>query len=136
MGKDIHKTSHIDQYIGRQIMYWRKERGMSRKNLAEILGITHQQLQKYEAGANRIASSRLKLLADILKCPVEVFFPAIGDKMAQGMVENATEGFVAEPGELLDITDAAIAKKFAQLKSPKVKKVLSDLLETLKGEGC
>ncbi|NDE18860.1 MAG: XRE family transcriptional regulator [Alphaproteobacteria bacterium] len=65
----VRKTSQlnaIDKFIGYKIYSLRLEKGLSRQQLSKVIGITHQQLQKYENGSNRISASKLALIAKAL----------------------------------------------------------------------
>ena len=66
----------IDVYVGGQIRTRRLLLGMNQEELAQRLGLTFQQVQKYESGANRVSASRLWEIAAILKMPIGYFFPA------------------------------------------------------------
>ena len=79
----------VDLHVGIRIRMRRKEMGVSQERLAEALGITFQQVQKYERGFNRISSSRLFEFAKVLDVPVEHFF----DGMAP-----STSGAKRKPG--------------------------------------
>ena len=68
------KADQIDLVVGAHLRLIRKARGMSQEQLAEKLGISFQQIQKYERGANRISASRLKHAADALRVSVAEFF--------------------------------------------------------------
>lgn len=67
------KTRQIDIELGKSIISQRLACGFSRKDLAEAIGLTHQQLQKYEKGINRISVARLYDIAAVLKVPVTEF---------------------------------------------------------------
>ena len=64
----------IDVYVGNRVRVRRKTLGMTQHGLAELLGITFQQIQKYEKGTNRIGASRLQRISEILRVPVGFFF--------------------------------------------------------------
>lgn len=66
----------IDAYVGRRIRVRRKQRGLTQTALAKHIGVTFQQVQKYEHGTNRVASARLAAIAAVLEVPVGFFFPA------------------------------------------------------------
>ena len=70
----------IDVYVGGQIRTRRLLLGMNQEELAQSLGLTFQQVQKYESGANRVSASRLWEIAAVLKMPIGDFFPADGDQ--------------------------------------------------------
>ena len=65
----------IDSLVGTRILALRTGAGMSQAQLAKRLGISFQQIQKYEVGANRVSASRLHQLAAIFDAPIETFFP-------------------------------------------------------------
>jgi transcriptional regulator with XRE-family HTH domain len=64
----------IDKHVGSRVRMRRKMLAMSQQKLADALGLTFQQVQKYERGANRMGASRLQQMSDILQVPVEFFF--------------------------------------------------------------
>jgi transcriptional regulator with XRE-family HTH domain len=70
-------THPIDKLVGARIRQRRRERGMSQMLIAEKIGLTFQQIQKYERGGNRVSASKLYQIAQVLETPVEWFFPAI-----------------------------------------------------------
>jgi transcriptional regulator with XRE-family HTH domain len=78
--------SQIDNFIGNKIFQLRLGMGLSRQQLAEIIGVTHQQLQKYEKGINRISVGRLALIAKALSKEMRYFyedFDEVKDKVEQ-----------------------------------------------------
>ena len=82
--KMTRKTQDIDKVIGRNIQELRSRRNMSQKDVAESLGITFQQIQKYESGKNRISCSRLYHLSRVLQAPYECFFTGHSHKIEAG----------------------------------------------------
>ena len=64
----------VDKHVGSRVRMARKMLGMSQEKLAEGLGLTFQQVQKYESGTNRIGASRLQHISHILQIPVPLFF--------------------------------------------------------------
>ena len=72
--KSAKRPSAIDVTVGRNVRIWRMARGLSQAQLANRLGVTFQQVQKYEVGANRIGTGRLVKLAAILGVPVAALF--------------------------------------------------------------
>ncbi|MDB2415245.1 helix-turn-helix domain-containing protein [Rickettsiales bacterium] len=73
-------TERIDTIIGMKIHELRISMGLSRQQLSEKIGVTHQQLQKYEKGVNRISAGRLAAIAHALKKPVSFFFDGIDEE--------------------------------------------------------
>ena len=74
--------SPTDQHVGSRLRMRRKMLGMSQERLAEALGITYQQVQKSEKGANRIGASRLQQISHILQVPVAFFFEGAPNALA------------------------------------------------------
>src|SRR6516225_7382445 len=72
----------IDQHVGRRVRMRRKMLAMSQEKLAAALGLSFQQVQKYEKGANRIGASRLQQMSHILQVPVEFFFEGAPNALA------------------------------------------------------
>lgn len=73
----------VDTYVGLQIRMRRKALGWTQKELADAMGLSFQQVQKYEVGANRIAASTLARCATALSCQPGDFFPGTGDVHAE-----------------------------------------------------
>ena len=67
----------VDQFVGNKIYSLRLAKGLSRQQLASVIGVTHQQLQKYEKGANRISVGRLVLIAKALEKEVKYFYEGL-----------------------------------------------------------
>jgi transcriptional regulator with XRE-family HTH domain len=89
------KPNPIDIHVGSRIRLRRNMLGMSQEKLGENLGITFQQIQKYEKGQNRIASGRLQQIAQFFEVPMSALF---GESEPQGQDEMFP--FLAEPGAI------------------------------------
>lgn len=87
----------IDVAVGARIRLLRKVRGVSQQALAEAAGVTFQQIQKYERGANRVSASMLSRIADALDTPVGEMF---GDHSASGGALDEVAELLSEPGAL------------------------------------
>ena len=72
-----HRLHPIDVHVGKRLRVWRTMRGMSLTTLGESVGLTYQQVQKYEHGANRISASRLYQFASLLDVPIGYFFEEV-----------------------------------------------------------
>jgi transcriptional regulator with XRE-family HTH domain len=73
----------IDQFIGEKIYSLRLAKGLSRQQLSEVIGVTHQQLQKYEKGSNRISVGRLVLIAKALEKDIIYFYEGLESKESE-----------------------------------------------------
>ena len=90
----------IDVHVGERLRMWRTERKISRITLGEALGLTDQQIGKYETGINRIGASRLQRICTVLEIPVSYLFEgALGSPPAEGgMPQDVTDFMESEEG--------------------------------------
>lgn len=116
MGKK--SPQQTDVVVGHNVRFWRLERKMSQTDLANALGLTFQQVQKYENGANRVGASRLMQIAEALNIPIHVFFEGAGNEQTE--VESPIK-FVADQQALrlvrafADIGDATLRRSVVTL---------------------
>lgn len=118
----------IDVFAGEQLKKRRKELGMSQKVLADMLGVTFQQVQKYEKGLNRIGASRLYDLCESLKTKPSYFFKEI----SYDIEENPSILSVAEGSDDNSVLISLI-KMFESIDDNK-KKIILDLLKSLSSD--
>ena len=118
----------VDIHAGARLRTRRKEMGMSQTKLADAIGLTFQQVQKYEKGSNRMGSSRLMQLANVLKVPVTFFFEnAPGQPKPSGKAPSAT--YVSE---FLATSDGqALARAFMRIKNVQVRRDITKLVADL-----
>jgi transcriptional regulator with XRE-family HTH domain len=123
----------IDKHVGSRVRMRRMMIGMSQEKLGEKLGITFQQIQKYEKGTNRIGASRLQQIATVLSVPVSFFFEGapVTDN-AGGLSESASPAYVSE--FLASSDGLALTKAFMKVKDPKVRRRIVDLVEAMVAE--
>jgi transcriptional regulator with XRE-family HTH domain len=119
------RVEQVDKVVGQNIRIFRTAKGMSQTELGDAIGVTFQQVQKYESGANRVSSSRLSMIAKTLNTPVSTFF----DNSAKG-----ADGPVSGPM----VTDLLIApyavkmlRAFAKLPSDGLRRSILALTETI-----
>src|ERR1700757_279903 len=95
------KPNPIDVHVGSRVRLRRHMLGLSQEKLGEAIGLTFQQVQKYERGANRIGASRLLELSRVLDVPVSFFFddmdPVRAPAIPAGFAEPAAEAFDSDP---------------------------------------
>jgi transcriptional regulator with XRE-family HTH domain len=82
------KPNPVDVHVGARVRLRRTLLGMSQEKLGEAIGLTFQQVQKYERGANRIGASRLWDLSRVLDCPMSFFFEEMDDETASSSPRN------------------------------------------------
>lgn len=119
-------ANRTDKHVGARVRMRRMMLGLSQEKLGDALGLTFQQVQKYEKGTNRIGASRLQQLSDILKVPVAFFF--------EGLPTNnmATDTGVQSLQQHLATTDGlALTKAFAAITDSNIRKKIVDLVEQI-----
>ena len=122
-----------DKYVGSRVRMRRLMLSMSQEKLGEKLGLTFQQVQKYEKGTNRIGASRLQHIAQILKVPVAFFFEGVSGKQSEdGLSKAAVADYVSD---FLSSSDGlALTKAFTNIKDSKLRRRVVDLVEEIAGE--
>ena len=131
------KPNPIDVQVGSRVRLRRNMLGLSQEKLGEAIGLTFQQVQKYERGANRIGASRLHELSRVLDVPVSFFFddmdPVRAPAIPGGFAEPAAEAFESDPlrrPETVELVDAYFA-----IEDAAVRRRLLDLAKALAAEG-
>lgn len=128
------KPNPIDIHVGSRIRLRRNMLGLSQERLGEQLGITFQQIQKYEKGTNRVGASRLQEISSILEAPVGYFFEdAPGGTPASGFAEDNQTTYVVD--FLSSSEGLQLNRAFARIEDPKVRRKIIDLVRTLADEG-
>jgi transcriptional regulator with XRE-family HTH domain len=117
----------VDRHVGARVRARRVLVGMSQEKLGTSLGLTFQQVQKYEKGTNRIGASRLSQISKILTVPVAYFFEgAPMDSGVGGFAETEQSEFVAD---ILATPDGvSLAKAFSRIKDAKVRRKIVELV--------
>ncbi len=129
------KPNPIDTHVGSRVRLRRMMLGMSQERLGEQLGITFQQIQKYEKGTNRIGASRLQHISSVLQVPVSFFFEdAPGPSMQKNgsFVESPNTGYIAE--FLSSSEGLQLNRAFARISEPKIRRRVVELVRALAGE--
>lgn len=129
------KPNPVDAHVGSRVRLRRMLLGMSQERLGESMGLTFQQVQKYEKGVNRIGASRLFQIAKILDVPVQFFFeeaPQADASSPTGMAEPESESFILE--FLNSREGLELNRAFVKISDPKVRKSVVDLVRSLGAE--
>src|SRR5215510_1960577 len=124
----------VDKHLGSRVRMRRMMLGMSQEKLGDGLGLTFQQVQKYEKGANRIGASRLQHISDILQIPVPFFFEGAPHLPGQpeGIGAAPLPTYVSE--FLATIDGLALTKAFMQIKEPSLRRRIVELVEAIAGD--
>lgn len=128
----MRSADEIDAHVGNRLRERRNALGLSQGQVAERLGLTFQQVQKYEKGQNRIGAGRLYRIATILAVPVGYFFDGIEDADFAGLdgapcPERDLDSFAASA------EGRALAAAFHRIEDEATRRQLVDLVETLAG---
>jgi transcriptional regulator with XRE-family HTH domain len=134
------QPSSVDAHVGSRVRLRRMLIGMSQEKLGELLGLTFQQVQKYEKGANRIGASRLYEISHILGVPVSYFFDDV--PLSEGATRRAghtptTTDVDAGPYMMEFVSSAEgfqLVRAFTKITDPRVRKRMLELVKSLTGE--
>jgi transcriptional regulator with XRE-family HTH domain len=123
-------TNSIDKHVGARVRMRRMMLKMSQTSLGNALGVTFQQVQKYEKGTNRIGAGRLQQIAGLLQVPIEFFFEgAPATAASSGRNREVTPDYVSE---FLATRDGlALTKAFVHIKRPAIRHRLVQLAQEL-----
>lgn len=123
----------IDIHVGKRVRLRRTLLGMSQEKLGEAIGLTFQQIQKYERGTNRIGSSRLYQLAQVLDIPVSYFFDDmptdIAGRHAPGLAEGGPPSFEGDP--MVKRETLELVRAYYRITEPNVRKRLFELVKAI-----
>jgi len=122
----------VDVHVGSKIRSRRRALGISLETLGQQLGITFQQIQKYERGANRVSASRLQNIASALGVPVRYFFE---DMPSEQMTSEATQTTAFDLPEFVQFVSSVegqqLNRAFVKIADPKVRKRIVALIKTV-----
>jgi len=127
--------NQTDLHVGARVRVRRMQLGVSQTGLGDRVGVTFQQIQKYEKGSNRISASRLYQISRILNVPVQYFFDDVpdGDRHPTNSGNGGRERGATH--EIIDFISSAeglqLNKAFAEIGDPVVRRKLVELLKTL-----
>jgi transcriptional regulator with XRE-family HTH domain len=132
MAVEMKKPNPIDIHVGSRVRLRRTMLGMSQEKLGESLGITFQQIQKYEKGANRIGASRLQEIANVLNTPVSFFFddaPSGQKTHGGGFSDSDSANYVVN--FLSSSEGLQLNRAFVKIKDPKVRRKIVEMVRAL-----
>ena len=123
-------TGSIDKEVGSRVRMRRMSIGMSQEKLGDMLGLTFQQVQKYEKGMNRISVARLIEITKILGVDVHFFLDGVtSTKSASGFAEDTPPTYVAD---MMSTPEGLqLVRNFTGIKNPKVRKSIVQLVASL-----
>ncbi|MDH3473391.1 MAG: helix-turn-helix domain-containing protein [Rhodospirillales bacterium] len=139
-GRRLGSPNPIDVHVGSRVRLRRTLLGMSQEKLGEAIGLTFQQVQKYERGSNRIGASRLFDLARVLDVPVGFFF----DDMSEDVAARSPGQAKGKPAEPVGIQPNPMAKRetlelvraYYKISDSSVRKRLFEMVKALGANGA
>jgi transcriptional regulator with XRE-family HTH domain len=138
--KGSRRANPIDMHVGTRVRLRRMLLGMSQEKLGERLGLTFQQVQKYEKGVNRIGASRLYELGRVLGVSVSYFYDEAPESMSPMAATQSEAGFAEMPAEnyasdfLSSREGLELNKAFARITDAKVRRTIVELVRSLANE--
>ena len=123
----------VDVHVGRRVRVRRTLLGLSQEKLGEALGLTFQQVQKYECGANRISASRLYQIGHLLDVPVSYFFEELpGPKTLQAAeIQRPETTEKSEQDPLIKRETLELVRAYYRISNPKARRHLFELTKAL-----
>ncbi len=121
----------IDRHVGDRVRMRRMTQGMSQKSLGDALGLTFQQIQKYEKGINRIGASRLQHIASIQQVPISFFFEGVPGP-SYALDEARSSAYVSD---FLATSDGLeLTKAYMSIQNVKLRRSIVGLVKEIAGE--
>jgi transcriptional regulator with XRE-family HTH domain len=127
------QANAIDVHVGRQIRARRAQIGMSQEKLGDELGLTFQQIQKYERGANRIAAGRLFEFAHVLGCSILYFYQGVIDELS-GAPLGFAEDAAPPPSPPGSSEAAELSAAFGRIRDAKLRKRILEMVKAIAAE--
>jgi transcriptional regulator with XRE-family HTH domain len=125
----LHTPHPVDVHVGSRIRLRRRLLGLSQEKLAEALGLTFQQVQKYERGSNRVSASKLYEISRTLQTPVTFFYEGLPDSESGAPIMRSG---VSPASDLLLTSDGpSLAAAFSRIRSEEARRKLLDLIKIL-----
>jgi transcriptional regulator with XRE-family HTH domain len=128
----------IDVHVGSRVRMRRMLVGLSQEKLGDRLGLTFQQVQKYEKGSNRVSASRLYQMAQILSVPVQFFFDDLPETAKGTFASSPGFSEAAQETLIMDFINSSeglqLNKAFAEIPSPVVRRKVVELVKAMAGQ--
>ena len=118
----------VDRHVGSRVRMRRIMLGMSQEKLGEGLGLTFQQIQKYEKGTNRIGASRIQQISEILQVPVSFLFEG-SPGISTGFDAAPSPAYVAD--FLATSEGLALVRAFTRVPNMKLRRAIVDMVELI-----
>lgn len=127
----------VDTHVGKRIRVRRRVLGLRQVDLADALGLTSQQIEKYESGANRVSASKLYAIAVKLNTPVSYFFEGLADPSALGNAAQASDALGRPTVQFLSGTDGTmLVAVFSGLTDIRIRRLCRDFVQSLSDQNA
>ena len=123
--RSLAQANTVDTYVGQRIRDKRNERGMSQTEVANALGVTFQQVQKYERGTNRVGASRLFDLSGILSVPVQYFFEGLNNQPTP--IEKEDDNVI----HLMKPDTVELVEAYYRVENPQVRSLILSTIRSI-----
>ncbi|HEY0835833.1 MAG TPA: helix-turn-helix domain-containing protein, partial [Azospirillum sp.] len=114
----------VDTHVGQRVRMRRTLLGMSQEKLGEAIGLTFQQVQKYERGSNRISAGTLFRLSQVLDVPVSFFFDCYEDPLGKGRAQPGSTG-AADDSSVISRREARLLRLWRAAPAPVADEMLA-----------
>ena len=131
----MRSADEVDAHVGRRLRQRRIALGISQEQLGSELGLTFQQIQKYEKGQNRISAGRLYKIAMILSVSVEHFFQGLANANGASGQRSAMPGQAEMNAFLASPEGLALTAGFMKISDAATRRRIVDLVNTIAGDG-
>lgn len=128
---ETREANAVDRHVGGRVRMRRKMLGISQADLASSLGLTFQQVQKYEHGANRISASKLYGIARTLQTPVSFFFDGLADTAGASVDSEAARAEGVLQALLTTPDGFALAEAFPRISQGRIRRQVLDLVRIM-----
>jgi transcriptional regulator with XRE-family HTH domain len=122
-----------DTHVGKRVRMRRMMLGISQTKLGDALGLTFQQVQKYEKGTNRVSASRLQRISDVLQVPVTFFFEGAPHAGGQHHAQSGAPSPQFVSDYLATSDGLRLTKAFMQIPNAKLRRAIVNLVEQIAG---
>ena len=119
----------VDKYVGSRVRMRRIMLGMSQEKLGEALGLTFQQVQKYEKGTNRVGASRIQQISEILQVPVSFLFEGGPSGAVNAEGDGASPAYISD--FLATSEGLALTRAFTRISDAKLRRSIVDMVEQI-----
>jgi transcriptional regulator with XRE-family HTH domain len=139
VGRSMSDSHPVDVHVGGRLRLKRTISGLSQESIGNAIGVTFQQIQKYERGINRMGASRLYAFAKLFAVPVSYFFEGYGDELESAALVYGLAEPESVPFEHASVSSREtmdIMRAYYKIKNPAVRKRIVELIRAVADENA